>query len=428
MANDDHIKLLLEGIDPWNEWRSEHIFEGNGLFRPDFRDADIWSIFRDADKLESHANYPELGKFFIPLAWADLSYADFTNANLGYSILIGTDFYDATLTGTILAGSEPWMAHLGPRRDYVLRAPTPYQISETLVKSVQDLLTEIQGIQELHAKDDAEITLYFRGEFEWGWPLKPSVMRDEKVLHESEMLVDLVARRPEEFNELHTALARWVLAAHHGLPTRFLDITSNPLVALFHACDDTDQLEVMKKTDGRLNVFAISRTSVKSFDSDTISIIANFARLKPHQQHTILGLVEGVLPDDAFKFRTTEHWHGAMRILYQNIRQEKPYFDQIIDPRDFYRVFVVEPQRSWERIRAQSGAFLTSAFHEQFDDQESFEYIPEPQSYAHHILRISGDDKEDIIGHLKSLGISRETLFPGLDSSAKAVKDSYENR
>ena len=114
-----------------------------------------------------------------------------------------------------------------------------------------------------------------------------------------------------------------------------------------------------------------------------------------------------------------------MRLLYQLIRQEKPYFEERIDPRDLYQVFVVEPQQSSERIRAQSGAFLVSAFHERFERDEILEQNKGIPVYAHYKLTIPEDCKDDLIRELQLLNVTRETLFPGLDASATSVTASY---
>ncbi len=114
-----------------------------------------------------------------------------------------------------------------------------------------------------------------------------------------------------------------------------------------------------------------------------------------------------------------------MRRLYQLIRQEKPYFDERIDPRDLYRVFVVEPQQSSERVRAQSGAFLVSALHEQFERDKILDLNANIPIYAHYKLKIPAGSKEAILNDLALLNVTRETLFPGLDESAKAVIESH---
>jgi hypothetical protein len=121
-------------------------------------------------------------------------------------------------------------------------------------------------------------------------------------------------------------------------------------------------------------------------------------------------------------------WPEAIPRLHIMVQQEKPYFDERIDPRDLYRVFVVEPQQSSERIRAQSGAFLVSAFHERFEREKIANLVKGIPVYAHYKLAIPGGCKKGIIEALQMLNITRETMYPGLEASAKAVMDSYRQQ
>ena len=163
---------------------------------------------------------------------------------------------------------------------------------------------------------------------------------------------------------------------------------------------------------------------VKPFDSDTISVIANFARLRVAEQNLLLGKkAEDIAPEE--KIETADKYSRAKLRLNQFISQEKPYFEDRIDPRDFYRVFVVEPRQIFDRIRAQSGAFLISAFHERFEQSEVLNWNKDIPVYDHHSLKVPAKHKGDILKELLLFNITRESLYPGLDASANAVNEAY---
>ena len=357
--------------------------------------------------------------FEADLTNAELGPAYLENANLTCATLVGTDLTAATLTGAVLGWSHPWEAKLYQDSDSTT-IPYTHTGYDKHINCVADLIKECTDLGAHHN----DCLLYFRGEHTNAWGLQPSVMRcsreDRHSLRakESEMLLDLMSRRPEDFNDTTSALSQWVLAQHHGLKTRLLDVTRNPLVALFCACESDEKI-------GHLHVFSVPRELVKPFNSDTISIIANFAKLSRSEQDLLLGWtgtdIEEREPDPQIQY-IYEH---AMRRLYHLIRQEKPFFEERIDPRDFFRVFVVEPQQSFERVRTQSGAFLISAFHERFERSEVLNWNPGIPIYAHSTLEVPNENKQHILDELRLLNITRETLFPGLDEAAEAVTQRH---
>ena len=361
---------------------------------------------------------------------ANLVGSDLTNAKLTNTNFTGASLTDASLAGATLTGAwlgntwttrtnlvgtnltevrylppELWKAKLYPEN----KQQVQQTLGSTSVEAVGDILEISKEIRALVDCSEEEILFYFRGESQCGWELQPSVMRQDNLYKsEGRMLLELVSRRPDDFNGAHSALSQWVLSQHHGLPTRFLDVTNNPLVALFHACEVDDSA---KPEDGMLHVFAAPRSLVKPFNSDTVSIIANFAKLSRDDQCELV-------PEPSHL-----GYPGAMRRLLQLIRLEKPFFEERIDPRDFFRVFIVEPQQSSERIRAQSGAFIVSVFHKRFEKEEVLQWNADTPIYTHYCLTVSSDRKEDIRKELQLLNITQEKLFPGLDASAKTITE-----
>ena len=472
MANSKHLQWLVEGSDRWNERRRRNPFV------PDLSGADFFEEFRENRKLDSEslipiagidlsdadmtdtilANYiPLEGSRPIPIPAANLNEANLKNAklcrarltraNLIDANLDGADLSNADFSGADLAGADLSSAKLegaclqGARLTNAVLYDTALweakiftenplnneSISESkrlenqnrCITCIEDLLKVCSTLNGQHANR----VLYFRGECTNQWELRPSVMRQTNKgefdfrVRESVMLRNLQSKRPADFLQVSSTFAEWVLAQHHRLPTRLLDVTRNPLVALFWACQESEQDEPRKP--GRLHLFSVPPELVEPFNSDKTCVLANFAKLPLHHQEHLLGRT--ILPASIIRISTLRPYQNALENLYELIQQEKPYFKDRLDPRDLFRVFVVEPQQSFDRIRAQSGAFLISAYHERFEQKEIMNVNPETPIYDHFELEVPHDSKHSIMNDLRLLNISRETLLPGLDEAAKAV-------
>ncbi|MFO5438767.1 MAG: pentapeptide repeat-containing protein [Dolichospermum sp.] len=131
MANPEHLAILKQGVEVWNKWRDENQYvrpnlSGTDLSKADLSGANLGGAFL----LQANLNGANLGGAFLveaflldaklsgaflfdanlfdanlfdaDLRWADLSGADLSGANLAMSQVIGTNFYNATLTGACI--------------------------------------------------------------------------------------------------------------------------------------------------------------------------------------------------------------------------------------------------------------------------------------------------------------------------------------
>ena len=103
------------------------------------------------------------------------------------------------------------------------------------IESVVDYLNALPQNEEFSDTLLDKLTL-FRGQGNKEWDLMPSVMRNrEDYLNEELYIKECIRQYPEEFINM-SKIDMLIKMQHYGVPTRLLDLTKNPLIALYFAC------------------------------------------------------------------------------------------------------------------------------------------------------------------------------------------------
>lgn len=204
---------------------------------------------------------------------------------------------------------------------------------------------------------------------------------------------------PAEFRDDVSLFERLVRMQHFSLPTRLLDVTFNPLVALYFCCAN------LRDKDGQFISLSMKESRLRYYDSDTVSCVANLANLTSRERNVIRRL------DDPLALNAS---HEGKRLL-QFIRAEKPYFLPEIRPADLHGVYAVKPRLMNRRILAQQGAFLIYGLKPELTDDDASNGIvvtrtPVPASAKGKLLR-----------ELDGIGINESTMFPEIEAAARYV-------
>ena len=154
----------------------------------------------------------------------------------------------------------------------------PSDISETLKKRLPARLRHrFEARQCLKAFVDwtqrrSPDRWVYRGHADARWALKPSAGRLERYQPEQEL------RSFEEFKRLAPEYLRdravssdwdWLaISQHHGLPTRLLDWSANPLVAAYFACAETP------RTDAK--IICVDAAAIGLYDPQELSSVDPF--------------------------------------------------------------------------------------------------------------------------------------------------------
>lgn len=331
------------------------------------------------------------------------------------------------------------------------------------IRSISDLTQILKELGEpTHGK-----TRFFRGQAK-KWELLPRIYRkDEPYLIENEdkIIKDALTNCPDDFSPNDTLFEKLVKLQHYGYATRLLDLTTNALVALYFACSEEEH----HKELGEFVIFDIPDTKIKYGDSDTVAILAALSFRKKDfkfseyiknsniisdreikekaldeihlsiQRMETLEYLKKQAPDiekflqldgtkqlynlDAIKLENFNNQNEVISLIH-DVRTDKPSFRPVIEPEDLTQVLCVRAKLNNIRISRQQGCFLLFGINnEKCNPAEiSDDWKRLPTKGKRFIVR----NKKQIMQELKAFGISRQTLFPELESQAQEIMSQYK--
>lgn len=275
------------------------------------------------------------------------------------------------------------------------------------VRALGSVRTFLQGLESIMI--DGSSVLFFRGHGDARYNLVPSVYRDDGWINNEHVIFhELMLRCPGDFDLSGSTFNTLVKMQHYSLPTRLLDITSNPLIALYFACSDRD------KVDGEVVVFRIPKEDIKYFDSDTVSLISNIGRLS--SDFCVPDVVDDIALNEDLQVRR----------LVREVQREKPHFEARVRVGDLNSVVCVKPVLDNPRVVKQDGAFLLFGVE---GNKRSPAQVPSNYLLPKNEVRliINGAEKKRILGQLEALGITRSTIYPEIEHVAGYIKEMYKS-
>lgn len=254
--------------------------------------------------------------------------------------------------------------------------------------------------------------IYFRGHSSVRYDLKPSLFRERKWLdNEKSMYYELLNRCPEEFERLNRHIDILAKMQHYALPTRLLDITKNPLVALYFAAQNT------KEKFGEVLTFKPEIQNIKYSNSDTVAILTSLPAFSKDEQMDLYYASIG---------KMNEYRKHTLNRLAAEVSNEKSFIAKI-DGKDLNSALVCVPMQTNKRVIAQDGAFIVCGL---------FPEIYEPKGYGDEKTLIDMQlktrskistcfiaNKKHILEELDYIGVNKATMFPEIDTVSSYIKD-----
>ena len=340
------------------------------------------------------------------------------------------------------------------------------------INNVAEYLEIVNILSRVKDEDFINGEIIYRGMADKNWKLLPSLGRYKDLSdgQEYNLVKNLLSLRPEAFINLNSNFEILSKMQHYELPTRLLDFTTNPLIALFFACSD-----LVNKRDARI---VCHRVCIDISNNPIIEAVCGFynyftqddiilddLEVPPQKYIRRLYRQEGsrilvarplywneriqrqnaifmIFPNRPFdlyglwayggRIDYEHHWNNNENYISLEMVEKEPLkkMYKFADQRDFYATHssVTKMLDYYENDDTLKQSFIEwkEPFKRRFTFSSEIEPI-EPDTLKKEFCSIIIDKriKNNILHELKTLGIDEAYVYPELQYTARKLKNIY---